>query len=73
MIFCIQASNLGAIDLYEKLGFMKEEKLPRYYLNGGDAFRLKLWCPENMEQLSYNDNEVIDDNPPYHSNTCDAV
>ena len=55
---------------------MKEEKLPRYYLNGGDAFRLKLWIPipddDNQEQqLSTND---VDDNyyPP-QLNTCDAV
>jgi peptide alpha-N-acetyltransferase len=37
-----KASNLGALSLYTKLGFIKEEKLARYYLNGGDAYRLKL-------------------------------
>eukprot|EP01035_Chromulina_nebulosa_P018043 gene18043-23685_t len=35
--------NKGALNLYVRLGFVKEEKLGRYYLNGGDAYRLKLW------------------------------
>ncbi|GLD97127.1 hypothetical protein PINS_up005810 [Pythium insidiosum] len=35
--------NKGAIRLYENLGFVRDERLVRYYLNGGDAFRLKLW------------------------------
>ncbi|KAJ0398801.1 hypothetical protein P43SY_007414 [Pythium insidiosum] len=35
--------NKGAIRLYENLGFLRDERLVRYYLNGGDAFRLKLW------------------------------
>ena len=41
---CLEAeqSNTGALKLYEKLGFAREERLTRYYLNGGDAFRLKL-------------------------------
>jgi N-alpha-acetyltransferase 30 len=37
-----EASNKGALSLYEKLGFMREEKLPKYYLSLADAFRLKL-------------------------------
>jgi hypothetical protein len=38
-----QVSNTGALGLYSKLGFVKEERMTKYYLNGGDAFRLKLW------------------------------
>lgn len=38
-----EVSNKSAIYLYEKLGFVRDERLVRYYLNGGDAFRLKLW------------------------------
>lgn len=38
-----EATNKGALALYEKLGFVRDEKLTRYYLNGNDAFRLKLW------------------------------
>ncbi|KNH06230.1 hypothetical protein XU18_2735 [Perkinsela sp. CCAP 1560/4] len=34
--------NLGALKLYENLGFIKEKRLIRYYMNGEDAFRLKL-------------------------------
>lgn len=35
--------NVGAVRLYEKLGFVRDKKLPRYYLKGTDAWRLKLW------------------------------
>ena len=32
--------------LYEKLGFLRDKRLQRYYLNGVDAFRLKLLIPQ---------------------------
>ncbi|KAG5184929.1 acyl-CoA N-acyltransferase [Tribonema minus] len=38
-----EVTNQAALRLYERLGFMREERLMRYYLNGVDAFRLKLW------------------------------
>lgn len=38
-----EVTNKGALRLYENLGFARDERLVRYYLNGGDAFRLKLW------------------------------
>lgn len=38
-----EVCNTAALGLYERLGFAREERLLRYYLNGGDAFRLKLW------------------------------
>ncbi|CBY21693.1 unnamed protein product [Oikopleura dioica] len=38
-----EITNLGAIRLYERLGFVRDERLFQYYLNGVDAFRLKLW------------------------------
>jgi hypothetical protein len=38
--------------LYEKLGFLRDEKLIRYYLNGGDAFRLKLWVDKGLKSES---------------------
>lgn len=31
----MKSTNLGALNLYEKLGFARDEKLARYYLNGG--------------------------------------
>ena len=34
--------NLAAIALYESLGFIREKRLHRFYLNGKDAFRLVL-------------------------------
>jgi peptide alpha-N-acetyltransferase len=34
--------NVGARRLYEKLGFLRSKRLWRYYLNGGEAFRLVL-------------------------------
>ena len=40
-----ECSNTGALNLYERLGFFRDKRLLRYYLNGGDAFRLKLWFP----------------------------
>lgn len=40
-----EVTNLGAIRLYTNLGFIKDKLLARYYMNGGDAWRLKLWLP----------------------------
>jgi peptide alpha-N-acetyltransferase len=34
--------NAGALALYGSLGFMREKRLFRFYLNGKDAFRLVL-------------------------------
>ena len=41
-----EITNKGALRLYERLGFIRSKRLPKYYLNGNDAFRLKLWIPE---------------------------
>ena len=38
-----EVTNTGALRLYEGLGFVRDKRLPRYYLNGNDAFRLKVW------------------------------
>ncbi|CAI5732681.1 unnamed protein product [Peronospora farinosa] len=38
-----EIANNRAIRLYENLGFVRDERLVKYYLNGGDAYRLKLW------------------------------
>jgi ribosomal protein S18 acetylase RimI-like enzyme len=41
-----EVSNKAAMKLYEeRLGFVREEFLARYYLNWGDAYRLKLYFP----------------------------
>jgi peptide alpha-N-acetyltransferase len=34
--------NCAALSLYESLGFIREKRLYRFYLNGKDAFRLVL-------------------------------
>ena len=38
-----EITNEPALRLYENLGFVRDKRLFRYYLNGVDAFRLKLW------------------------------
>lgn len=38
-----EATNKPALKLYENLGFLRDKRLFRYYLNGLDALRLKLW------------------------------
>jgi peptide alpha-N-acetyltransferase len=40
-----EITNKGALRLYERLGFIRQKRLPKYYLNGNDAYRLKLWIP----------------------------
>jgi len=37
--------NAAALSLYESLGFIREKRLFRFYLNGKDAFRLVLEMP----------------------------
>lgn len=38
-----EITNKPALRLYEVLGFVRDKRLFRYYLNGVDALRLKLW------------------------------
>ncbi|XP_022214259.1 N-alpha-acetyltransferase 30 [Drosophila obscura] len=45
-------SNTAALALYESLGFIREQRLFKYYMNGVDAFRLKLWLKNVMVPLS---------------------
>lgn len=45
-----EATNVGALALYEKLGFSRTKRLFRYYLNGSEAFRLKLWFNDNKPE-----------------------
>lgn len=37
-----EVTNHSALNLYSGLGFLREKRLFRYYLNGVDAYRLKL-------------------------------
>jgi len=52
--------NYAALSLYESLGFMREKRLHRFYLNGKDAFRLVLVVPHN--------DDGGDNTPPHRSN-----
>eukprot|EP00924_Labyrinthula_sp_SR-Ha-C_P005790 snap_masked-scaffold_14-processed-gene-5.54-mRNA-1 protein AED:0.12 eAED:0.12 QI:0/0/0/1/1/1/2/0/167 len=36
-----ETKNTSAIQLYQRFGFIKDKRMEKYYLNGGDAFRLK--------------------------------
>lgn len=38
-----EITNKPALRLYQNLGFVRDKRLFRYYLNGVDALRLKLW------------------------------
>jgi len=46
--------NHAALSLYESLGFIREKRLYRFYLNGKDAFRLVLVLPppESHDELN---------------------
>ena len=38
-----EVTNQAALSLYENLGFVRDKYLYQYYLNGENAYRLKLW------------------------------
>lgn len=46
-----EVTNKGALALYRKLGFVRDKRMQQYYLNGGDAFRLKLFLEKNEEDM----------------------
>ncbi|KAD7478733.1 hypothetical protein R6Q59_005506 [Mikania micrantha] len=48
-----EVTNKGALALYGRLGFIRAKRLFRYYLNGVDAFRLKLLFPLNELPTSH--------------------
>ena len=35
--------------LFNTLGFVRDKRLMKYYLNGSDAYRLKVWFPNHRE------------------------
>jgi len=41
-------NNYGALRLYGSLGFVRAKRLPKYYLNGLDAYRLKLYLQDPL-------------------------
>ncbi|KAH8661663.1 acyl-CoA N-acyltransferase [Tricladium varicosporioides] len=46
-----EESNIPAMKLYERLGFLRSKKLHRYYLNGSSAYRLVLHLKETGEMM----------------------
>ncbi|KAL0952578.1 hypothetical protein HGRIS_006834 [Hohenbuehelia grisea] len=52
--------NYAALALYESLGFIREKRLYRFYLNGKDAFRLILSIPPSSPTLSNSDTSDSD-------------
>lgn len=38
-----EVDNYAALHLYESLGFIRTKRLFRYYLNGNEAYKLKIW------------------------------
>lgn len=44
-----EISNKAALALYESLGFIRERRMMNYYMNGMDAFRLKLVLHDSMD------------------------
>jgi ribosomal protein S18 acetylase RimI-like enzyme len=47
-----EVKNKGAMGLYESLGFLREKRLVRYYMNGGDAFRLRMCIVQAQDRLN---------------------
>ena len=35
--------------LFDTPGFVRDKRLMKYYLNGSDAYRLKVWFPNHRE------------------------
>jgi peptide alpha-N-acetyltransferase len=44
-----EETNVPAMKLYERLGFLRSKKLHRYYLNGNSAYRLVLQLKKTGE------------------------
>ena len=47
-----EKANTAAIKLYESFGFQREKFLEKYYLNAGDAYRLKLFLSFNKARFT---------------------
>ena len=52
-----EITNKGALALYARLGFVREKRMERYYMNGNDAFNLLLWFPKRDKKASSDENK----------------
>ncbi|RKP09255.1 acyl-CoA N-acyltransferase [Thamnocephalis sphaerospora] len=68
-----ECHNQGALNLYEQLGFVRDKRLHRYYLNGVDAFRLKLWTGLRLGLLEAADDVEAADDPTSALSTSDVL
>tara|TARA_B100001142_G_C14151266_1_gene584649 strand:+ start:86 stop:742 length:657 start_codon:yes stop_codon:yes gene_type:complete len=48
----VESTNVGALRLYQNLGFIRDKRLERYYLSGNDAYRMKLLFPLSPERAA---------------------
>lgn len=46
-----EETNIPAMKLYERLGFLRSKKLHRYYLNGNSAYRLVLHLKATQDMV----------------------
>jgi len=53
-----EETNISAMKLYERLGFIRSKKLHRYYLNGNSAYRLVLHLKNTADMIGEDDNLV---------------
>lgn len=63
--------NHSALSLYESLGFIREKRLYRFYLNGKDAFRLVLEMPASSsdDDDSEGDKRMLRYRPSYRGSS----
>jgi peptide alpha-N-acetyltransferase len=54
-----EETNVPAMKLYERLGFIRSKKLHRYYLNGNSAYRLVLHLKRVSDMVGDGDGGVI--------------
>lgn len=58
-----EETNIPAMRLYERLGFLRSKKLHRYYLNGSSAYRLVLLLksvdPDAAADLALDDEDRL--------------
>ena len=55
-----EVTNIGALKLYQNLGFIRDKRLRSYYLNGNDAYRLKLLIPSSHHDDSPTVSNMMD-------------
>jgi N-alpha-acetyltransferase 30 len=58
-----EETNVAAMKLYERLGFLRSKKLHRYYLNGNSAYRLLLYLKQGVGAIP-TDYDQYRDLPP---------